>query len=324
MDFYIWKEHRCVYDTVHCGTAQGTAKSEAPFNKLSQNTQPQPPALLLIHPIGVGLSRHFWQPFIQQYQQSGVSQTIYNLDLLGCGDSAMPQRAYRPQDWAEQIAAFIEKVATRPVILVVQGALLPVAVRLMSLAAANAVQGLILSGPPAWPLMTSATPEWKTKLAWSFFSSPLGYAFYQYARRESFLKSFSERQLFASSKDVNSDWLSMLHQGSRDMNSRYAVFSFLAGFWRQDYSEPIARIQQPALIVMGEEATTIDRTVARQVDNPASDQPKPKIIQKRLQDYLDHFPRAEGVTIAGRNVLPYESTVEFTEVVQSFVADLAK
>jgi len=307
MEFYIWQGHRCVYDTV-----------AVEFSEELQNA----PALLLIHPIGVGLSRHFWDPFIKQWSQVAAPHAIYNLDLLGCGDSAMPQKPYTPQDWANQLAYFLEEVVSESVVLVVQGALLPVAVKLMDMPAAEKVEGIVLSGPPAWPLMTADKADWKTNLAWGLFASPLGNAFYRYARRESFLRSFSERQLFENAQDVSDRWLKMLDKGSRDMNSRYAVFSFLAGFWRQDYSSAIARIQQPVLVLMGEDATTIDRTVSKQVDSPDKNNKTTELKKKRLQDYLDHFPRAFGVSIAGRNVLPYESTVEFTQVLASFMTEL--
>ena len=307
MEFYNWQEYRCAYETV-------------PGKKLPEG-EPSAvalPALLLIHPIGVGLSRHFWQPFIEAWQAAGSTRKIYNLDLLGCGDSDMPQRAYRPQDWAEQLAYFIEQVAREPVVLVVQGALLPVAVELMSLPAAEKVKGLVLSGPPAWPLMTTPSAAWKVKLAWSLFESPLGSAFYRYARREQFLKSFSKRQLFARAEDVTPEWLAMLHEGSRDMNSRYAVFSFLAGFWRQDWGDAIAKIRQPTLVVVGKGASTIDRRVSQEVDSNSLPD-----AEQRIRDYCDHFSNAEGVIVSGRNVLPYESVDEFVEAVKLLLAKLA-
>ena len=312
MDFYTWQNHRCAFEKVASEPGTDSNLLDSEDSRL---------ALLLIHPIGVGLSHEFWQPFIQQWQKSESAATpctLYNVDLLGCGDSDMPNRAYRPEDWADQLAYFIEKIASEPVVLVVQGALLPVAIRLMDLPAGNRVKGLVLSGPPAWRLMTTPTPIWQQKLSWALFESPLGSAFYRYARRESFLRSFSERQLFERPEGVTDDWLAMLKAGAKDMNSRYAVFSFLAGFWRQDYARAIARIQQPVLIVMGDEASSIDRTTAKQAEADST-----QTSEKRLQAYLDHFPRAQGVCIAGRNVLPYESTAEFVEVVMPFIANLA-
>jgi len=300
METYTWKDYRCTFETV---SGDGS------------------PALLLVHPIGVGLSREFWSPFIEQWVRASEARSaIYNPDLLGCGGSDMPKQAYRPKDWAAQLAYFIESVVKEPVVLVVQGALLPVVVTLMSEfeQAAKQVKGLVLSGPPAWRLMTTPTDEWKQSLAWSLFASPLGNAFYRYARREKFLRDFSEKQLFGNAEDVSDAWLSMLNGGSQDLDSRYAVFSFLAGFWRQDYAGAIAQIQQPVLVVMGDEASSIDRKTAQSVrkvtDNPS---------QKRLQEYMDHFPRAQGVSIPGRNVLPYESTAEFVKVVAPFMKGLS-
>ncbi len=303
MEFYIWQTHRCAFEQV---PGQGDR------------------ALLLIHPIGVGLSRRFWQPFIQQWTAADEStrSPIYNPDLLGCGDSDMPARAYVPEDWAEQLAYFIDQVVQKPVILVVQGALLPVAVRLMTQPAVQAkglVKGLVLSGPPAWRLMTTPTAAWKQQISWQLFDSPLGNLFYRYARRESFLRSFSQRQLFERPEDVTADWLAMLHAGSLKMASRCAVFSFLAGFWREDYAAAIAHIHQPTLIVMGETASTIDRTAAKQSAKQVN-AGTASAAELRLQTYLDRFSNAQGVEIAGRNVMPYESAAEFAQAIASFIA----
>jgi pimeloyl-ACP methyl ester carboxylesterase len=309
MEFYTWQGHQCAFEQ-HSSQQQQAAQKK--------------PALLLVHPIGVGLSGQFWQPFIESWARhsAGHGSCIYNLDLLGCGKSDMPSRAYRPEDWAEQLAYFIEQVAQEPVVLVVQGALLPVAIRLMALPAAAQVKGLILSGPPAWRLMTSPTAAWKQAVSWRLFDSPLGNLFYRYARREKFLRSFSQRQLFDREQDVTAGWLAMLAVGSRNMASRYAVFSFLAGFWRQDYAEAIAHIQQPILIVMGEAASTIDRTTA-QVMEQTKQKSGGQESEKRIQAYIDHFPRAQGISIQGRNVLPYESTAEFVGAIAPFLTDLS-
>lgn len=307
MAFYTWQNYQCAFEKYD-------------FAEASKQTAATP-ALLLIHPIGVGLSKDFWQPFIRQWQRNNAAcGSIYNVDLLGCGESDMPSKPFRPEDWAQQLAYFVEQIAQAPVVLVVQGALLPVAVRLMEIAAVSKqVKGLVLSGPPAWRLMTTPTDAWKQTLAWSLFASPFGSLFYRYARREAFLQSFSQKQLFENKEDVTDDWLKMLEAGSQNMNSRYAVFSFLAGFWRQDYASSVARIQQPVLIVMGEAASTIDRTTAKQIEK-VTDNPS----QKRLQDYMDRFPRAQGVTTKGRNVMPYESPEEFVEAIAPFIAELSQ
>ncbi|MGK7873971.1 MAG: alpha/beta fold hydrolase [Xenococcaceae cyanobacterium] len=294
--FYTWKNFRCAYE-VH------TPKESSEDS----------PALLLIHPIGVGLSNFFWHRFCEAWFKGGQRHRIYNPDLLGCGASDMPRIAYYPSDWAQQLQYFLQTVVKIPVIVVVQGALLPVAIALIqNQPQPNLIRGLVMAGPPAWELMGAQGNPWKQRIAWNLFDSPVGAAFYRYARRRQFLQSFSIRQLFAQAEAVDDQWLDALQKGAVNPNSRHAVFSFLSGFWRQDYSQSIAEISQPTLVVVGEKASSISRT-------GTSETP-----EERIALYLKHLPNGQGCKIPGRNVLPYESTNEFVSVVAEFVHQLTK
>jgi pimeloyl-ACP methyl ester carboxylesterase len=290
--FYSWRDYCCAYELY--SPSEPTADLGIP--------------LVLLHPIGVGLSRYFWHRFCRQWRKSDRDNPIYNPDLLGCGESDMPRAAYTPDDWAEQLQYFLQTIVKKPVILLVQGAELAVALALVQRQTQpNYIQGVVLAGPPAWAVMTEATPIWQQKLTWNVLDSPLGSAFYRYARRRQFLQSFSQRQLFADESAVDAQWLGTLESGAVNPGSRYAVFSFLAGFWRQDYEKAIATISQPTLVVVGEKATSISRT--GQAESP----------QQRLAEYLKHLPQGQGRQIPGRNILPYESTAEFVAVVAEFV-----
>ncbi|WP_298921391.1 alpha/beta hydrolase [uncultured Nostoc sp.] len=290
--FYSWQNYRCAYE-VH-----------QPIN-----TTPEGIPLLLIHPIGVGLSRQFWQRFCREWYNTGERNSIYNPDLLGCGESDMPHVAYTPSDWAEQLQYFLQTVVQKPVIVVVQGALLPVAIALVQ-KESNLIAKLVLSGPPTWALITKKSPEWQQKLLWNLLDSPLGSAFYRYARTPKFLHSFSTRQLFASDNAVDAEWLDTLVAGAENPANRHAVFSFLAGFWRQDYTSFIASIQQPTLALVGETASSISQ------DN------RKETPDERLADYLSCLPQGRGIKINGRNVLPYESTAEFVAAIAPFINEV--
>ncbi|MEH2406593.1 alpha/beta fold hydrolase [Nostoc sp.] len=290
--FYSWQNYRCAYE-VH-----------QPIN-----TTPEGIPLLLIHPIGVGLSRQFWQRFCREWYNTGECNSIYNPDLLGCGESDMPHVAYTPSDWAEQLQYFLQTVVQKPVILVVQGALLPVAIQLVQ-KQSNLIARLVLSGPPTWALMTNKSPKWQQKLLWNLLDSPLGSAFYRYARTPKFLHSFSTRQLFAFDNAVDAEWLDTLFAGAENPASRHAVFSFLAGFWRQDYTSHIASIGQPTLAVVGETASSISQ------DN------RKETPDERLAHYLSCLPQGRGIKINGRNVLPYESTAEFVAAIAPFINEV--
>ena len=288
---YTWHDYRCTYSVS------------------GAETSPTVP-LVLIQPIGVGLSAKFWQRFTKEWLKQNPDSLIYNPDLLGCGAGDMPKIAYYPIDWAKQLQHFIDNVIKQPVIIVVQGASLPIAIELTQLMPAESIKSLILSAPPAWRTITDAAKPQQQKLLWNLlFNSPLGLGklFYRYARRRQFLESFSIRQLFASSENVDNLWLDELTVGAADLNSRYAVFSFLAGFWRQDYSQAIANIQQQTLVVFGEQSSSISR------------EGKSETVPERLAAYTSHLPQGKGCIIPGRNVLPYESTEEFVAAIAKWL-----
>ena len=290
--FYTWQDYRCSYELY------------TPGDSTTDHGIP----LVLLHPIGVGLSRNFWQRFCREWGQAGYDNPVYNPDLLGCGKSDMPRIAYTPADWAKQLQYFLQTVVKKPVVILAQGAEIVVALALVQQQTEqNYIQGLVLAGPPAWAVMTEETPTWQQRVTWNVLDSPVGNAFYRYARRRQFLRSFSERQLFADHSDVDIQWLDTLLDGAANPASRYAVFSFLAGFWRQNYEKAIATISQPTLVVVGEKATSISRR--GQSETP----------EQRLAQYLKHLPQGQGCQIPGRNVLPYESTTEFVCVVAEFV-----
>ncbi|BAY65242.1 hypothetical protein NIES22_53450 [Calothrix brevissima NIES-22] len=291
--FYTWQNYRCAYEI-----------------QQPNNSSPQGIPLLLIHPVGVGLSRQFWQRFCREWYQSGQQNQIYNPDLLGCGESDMPHVAYNPDDWAEQLNYFLQNVIQKPVIILVQGALFSIAIKLVQ-KSPQLIHSLIFAGPPAWATITKIAPKWQQKLAWNLFDSPFGKAFYLYARTPKFLRSFSTRQLFATGDTVDAEWLNALLAGAANTANRHAVFSFLAGFWRQDYSQEIASIHQPTLVVVGEQASSISR------------EGKAETPDERLADYLACLPHGRGIKLTGRNVLPYESTAEFVAAIAPFITEPA-
>lgn len=291
--FYTWQKYHCAY-AVH-----------QPIN-----ATPTGIPLLLIHPIGVGLSRQFWRRFCDKWYEQQQQNLIYNPDLLGCGESDQPHIAYTPKDWAEQLKYFLKTVVQKPVIVIVQGALFAVAIELVK-KEPNLVVGLVLASPPAWPLITKELPKWQPKLIWNLLDSPLGNIFYRYARRENFLRDFSTKQLFDAAEDVDSEWLNTLRADAQNTASRYAVFSFLAGFWLQDYSHAIANINKPTLVVLGEHISSIAKE-GKKLESDAW-----------LSDYLTALPQSRGIKIPGRNVLPYESTAEFVKAISPFINEFS-
>jgi len=288
--YYQWKKYQCAY------TEYGTDNGE----KIP---------LVLLHPVGVGLSGIFWHRFLKSFTEINPNYKVYNPDLLGCGESDLPRIAYDPKDWAAQLNFFLENVVKKPVILVVQGASFPIAIYMSAGdLKSDLVQGLILSGPPAWNIMTNGGNRKISDIVWNlFFDSFIGNLFYKYAQRRKFIESFSVKELFAKPEDVDDEWLDMLEKGGSNPQNRYGVFSFLAGFWRKDYTKLMTKMEQKILLLMGEKATSVSKDGFKESPD------------QRIDLYKKNFSNLKGKQISGRNVLPYESTEEFVGEVQEFI-----
>lgn len=266
------------------------------------------PALLLIHPIGVGLSCRFWDRFIQRWLDDHPEADLQAPDLIGCGEAACSLDPLTPEAWAKPLVALLRERNDGPAVLVTQGTSLPIALALLELAP-DLVCGLVAISPPGWRVLHEAFPIERSLQLWRWlFRSPIGNLFYRYARRRSFLQSFSRKNLFAKAEAVDEEWLQTLNEGSRAMNTRWAVFSFLAGFWRRDWEPQLTGLTLPLQVVFGGSATGIGRS--RSWDD----------LDERLATYRQKLPKAAIDTIPGRNVLPYESTDACVRCVSCWVS----
>ena len=145
--------------------------------------------LLLIHPVGVGLSSRFWERFSRNWQQQDAATTLLCPDLLGCGQAAMEKRVLTAEDWAMALVELLNQRDNRdPVVLVSQGASLPIALALIE-QAPDLVSRLVAISPPGWRVLSEPFPQQRAEQLWRWlFSGPIGGLFYRYARRRAFLR----------------------------------------------------------------------------------------------------------------------------------------
>ena len=157
--------------------------------------------MLLIHPIGVGLSSRFWNRFITCWRASDNTTALLAPDLLGCGDNEHPNQQLAPEDWAAPLVDLLRDQTNTPTVLVSQGASLPIALAVAK-SAPELVAGLVAISPPSWRILEEPFPKMQSQLLWRLvFQGPIGSLFYRYARRRAFLKSFSINNFPCSHSD---------------------------------------------------------------------------------------------------------------------------
>lgn len=266
------------------------------------------PPVLLIHPLGIGLSSWFFDPFLEQWNGSEV----WVPDLIGCGASEAwvpDQRTLAvPEDYVRSLQALWRDEIRRPMVALSQGGLAPLAIRLAAqesstFQGSRAVRGLVLASPPEWQTITDGLSEAEVQRNFERLGatlgspSALGTLGYRALCARPFVRFFSDQFLFAEAADAR--FVDACCEFARP-SRRWPVLAFNAGLMGQrGLGDELRRLRQPTLVLAGETA-----------GKPLSDDGR---------GYEQAMQNAQVRKLAGRNVLPWESTSATCEAVLSFV-----
>ena len=278
--------------------------------------------LLLIHPVGIGLSSWFWEKFFQEWQGS----ELYAPDLIGCGvknggDAWDPHKRglLFPLSWVQGCETLMQRSRTVPQfatvlnalplpkstfpsmrndghwIVVCQGGLAPVGVML---AARNptTVSKLVLTSPPTWKDMTVPVPEVELSRNYNFLRSPLVEpAAFGILESRWAIAYFSNLFLFQGKCDQQ--WLDFAcNEIARE--SRPPVAAFNAGFCNhRSFQEELETLEQPTLILSGD--SDAERSVRR-------------------KEYQSNMKDSTLMSLPGKNMLPWESPEQVCNAVKEF------
>eukprot|EP00183_Erythrolobus_madagascarensis_P001808 CAMPEP_0185850830 /NCGR_PEP_ID=MMETSP1354-20130828/4815_1 /TAXON_ID=708628 /ORGANISM="Erythrolobus madagascarensis, Strain CCMP3276" /LENGTH=330 /DNA_ID=CAMNT_0028551555 /DNA_START=133 /DNA_END=1125 /DNA_ORIENTATION=- len=297
--------------------------------------------LVPIMPVGVGITKKFWTPFVNEWandtalkSNEKASAKIIAVDLLGTGEGWSSNAApLSLDDWAGQIEELVKsemrassEQQTRPVILA-QGASCSIAVRAAARLKREGVdlKALVLVGPPPSYFVDRQRPAWLENGVWNLLRGPIGLALWKSVfSKRSFIADFSQKNLFADSRNnMDSNWLdSLTAHASKSDTSRFAVFSFLSGFWQRDMRPDAKELHSvPVLLVFGDDVTPISSGSLRpttQATRKADD------FQKRASWYKAHLKNVVAVEIiaGGKNILPWENSSDVVRVVKKFLFNI--
>lgn len=276
--------------------------------------------MLLVHPVGIGLSSWFWDRFLDAWE----GPELYAPDLIGCGvengsDPWDPDEKGLsfPLGWVEGCETLMQSIITSSdssrqrlgqfpffknssrsntgkCVVVSQGGLAPVGVML---AARNpeVVSKLVLSCPPTWVDMTTPVPESELDRNYNFLRSPVfGPIAFGLLESRGAVEFFSNAILFEEKCD--DQWLDLAKTGSVK-DARSPVIAFNAGFCQhRSFQEELESLPQPTLVLSG---TADSRSEKRQ---PYQTQMRDCVLQ----------------SLPGKNVLPWESPVQVCQAIRRF------
>jgi len=254
------------------------------------------PPLVLVHPVGIGLSSWFWEPLMQQWEGEA-----YALDLIGCGtlggDFWDPQERgmFFPLTWAQQVQTLIENHIQKPCIVVCQGGTAPIGVVLAKNSAL--VDRFVLTSPPIYSDMVYPLSNHTLQSNFDFYTSWRGKIVFQLLENQRAISLFSNLFLFEDKADQNFIDLATLECQST-IKLRPPIMAFNAGLLQhRSFYEDMQQIFQPTLILSG----TSDRRA------------------KNRLEYATTIPNCNLETLPGFNVLPWEHAKETSDAIFDWI-----
>ena len=265
--------------------------------------------IILIHPVGIGLSSWFWKRLMDSYDDN---PPIYAPDLIGCGidhgaDVWDPDEIglFFPLSWVEGVETLMNEIVipkwresqvlpsmfgvnrqgneSKGCLVIAQGGLAPVGIMLAKRNPIT-ISNLMLTSPPTYQDITTAVPTAELQRNYEFLRSPIfGSIAFKLLESRALIKFFSNRFLFQD--ECDEEWLDETGQESV-VAARTPVQAFNAGLLQhRSFEEDLKESPQPKLIVSGEgDMRAVDR-----------------------QPYKEQLDTCTLITLPGLNVLPWES-----------------
>lgn len=210
--------------------------------------------ILLVHSIGTGSSSFEWRKNIDTLAQE---YKVYAIDLLGYGISDKPKISYTPETYIELMEDFILHVVQQPVHLVASSFSAAYAIKL-AYSNPRLVKQMILICP------TGLSQEQKTKeelvaqiTRQAALTVPiLNISLYHLVASKMNIRSFLHDYIYAHEENLTEDivenYYSSAHYGGHD--AAWATTAFLKGSLDLHIEEEWRKLQQPCLLIWGEEA----------------------------------------------------------------------
>jgi pimeloyl-ACP methyl ester carboxylesterase len=267
--------------------------------------------IILVHPVGIGLSSWFWKRLMDSYKDN---PPIYAPDLIGCGidhgaDAWDPEAVglFFPLSWVEGVETLMNEIVLPKwresqnsllpsvfglsrqgnkgygCLVIAQGGLASVGIMLAQRNPLT-VSNLMLTSPPTYKDVTTAIPTSELRRNYEFLRSTIfGYIAFNILESRALIKFFSNRFLFQD--ECDEEWLDETGRESV-VAARTPVQAFNAGLLQhRSFEVDLKESPQPKLIVSGEgDKRAVDR-----------------------QPYKEQLDSCTLVTIPGLNVLPWES-----------------
>ena len=274
----------------------GATPQTVPFGDYATyyETLGQGEPVVLVHGIGGGSSVFQYRKNAAALAEAGFK--VYALDLLGFGRSSRPDIRYTQDLLTEQLTEFLDRLQA-PAAVVANGLSAAYAIRIAA-EKPELISKLVIISPTGFERLSR--PQNEDRIAgFNQFRGILG-GVLNTLLLDPGTQRFFLLDAYAGRKSLTPEVLESYDDNLKVENARWVIFSFVSGNLDQDVSQLWPEVQQPVLLLWGDEATT----------TPIGD----------AQDFIEARPETTLLPIRGVKLLPNEDRPGvFNRIVKSFL-----
>lgn len=205
--------------------------------------------ILLIHDLNVASSAYEWHKVVDKLS---ITNTVYTLDLLGCGRSDKPNLTYTNFLYVQLITDFIKHTITHKVDIIVCGE--SGSFVLMACANDDSIINKVTLINPQNLVLLAKIPTKRTKILRHIISTPiLGTFIYNMCiNKRSIEKSFQTKYLYDKNKILKETILSYFEASHKDnTRSKYLYASMKSRFTNANILNCLKRLDNSLFIIVG-------------------------------------------------------------------------
>lgn len=214
--------------------------------------------LLLVHNIYPGAS---WEEYERNVDELARHFTVYAIDLLGFGQSAMPRIKFTAQTYVELISDFLREEIEEPAHVMASG-LSCAYITEVAARQAELFKKLVFLCPRSEPTGLDV-PRWVAPLQHLMLSTPaVSSGYYETMTGRHELTTYLTNS-FANPKAVTPALIDRLFENSRRKGAIHPFASLITGYLDSSLLASLPRVEHPLLLVWGRQArpTPVEHSV---------------------------------------------------------------
>lgn len=244
------------------------------------------PPVLLVHGIYAGASSF---EFEENFSALSRDFRVYALDLLGCGASEKPKRAYEPEDVAAQVEGFARDVIGTRTSLVASS--LSAALVVPAVVRSPRLFGkLVLICPTGFGSLDRPSGRLGDVIQGLLRTPILGDSLYNAIVSRAGISYYLRKVAYHDPRLVTDDLVDAYYRTGHQPGAKNLVAAFVSGKLNLGLKGYWSRVPQKSLVAWGQEART---TPLRQAETFTRNNPRAELRVFRDAALLPHNERAE-------------------------------